>query len=248
MSIKELQDELSGILFSVDKHLRSNIEAETSLLLELKQEPITNLNLNISVALYTQMLKLHDEGKTDEEVKKGLEVLRINVNRRVRETNSKLRLGNDIKAARKKYTDEQLKEFDDIYAETIRMYHPLITLTNDQINITTFNMLRQMFMAYNYDGFKGLQKEHPITVHPIKDEAKAIDIYNKNIKLYKEQYDKMQKDEKFIKIKEIVSDDALLAREEAGLRQQNYKLKQQFEDLKKKVNEAFPNGIKNIIQ
>ncbi len=65
MSIKELQDELSGILFSVDKHLRSNIEAETSLLLELKQEPITNLNLNISVALYTQMLKLHDEGKTD---------------------------------------------------------------------------------------------------------------------------------------------------------------------------------------
>ena len=45
-----------------------------------------------------------------------------------------------------------------------------------------------------------------------------------------------------------MADDALLAREEAGLRQQNYKLKQQFEDLKKKVNEAFPNGIKNIIQ
>ena len=248
MEIKDLQDEFAGLLYSIDNFLKSNLEAETKLLQELKKEPLDNLNLNVSNTLFTQILKLHEEGKTKAEIKTALIPLKQTVGRQVRDFNSKMRAGREIKTCLEKYTKEQLAEFETVYAETLRVYHPLITLTVDQINITTFNMLRRFYMYSNIDSFYGLFKEHPITLHEIKDEEKAKETYEKNIKLYKEQFEKLKSDKRYTNIKNVVSDEALIAREEAAIRQANYKLKQKFEDLKKQIAAAYPEGIDDIIK
>ena len=246
--IKELQEELSGILFSVDQLLKDKLETETKFIDELKKEYIENLNLGVSLTIFKEILKLHDEGKTNDEIKKSLVPLKNNTGRRVAYINNQMRAARDIKQAKDKYSLEQLNEFSNTYAEVLRTYHPLITLTNDRISITTFNTLRQFYMVSNIDAFNGVFKEHPIPLHEFPNQERAIQIYESNIKLYKEQLEKIKTDDKIAKMKEIINDDALIAREETALRQQNYKLKQDFNNLKTKIQSAFPEGINDILK
>ncbi len=248
MDIKELQEKLAGILFEVDKVLKEHLDLETRLVAEFNKLMIENLNLATRSNLYANIIKLHDAGKNVEEIKKGLQPFKVQVAKKVRTLNNQIQIGKTIKANSEKYDVNQIKDFEDTYAEILRLHHPLISLTRDNISITTFNTLRQFYMSNSIDSFNGVLNEHPIPVHNITDEEKALEQYEKSIKLYEEQYEKIKNEERFKKIEDVLSDETKLAREEANIRQINYKLKEDIEKLKKKIDTYYPNGIDEIIK
>lgn len=248
MEIKELQEELAGVLYSIDKILKHNIMVQTKLTAELQKSLFENMSLNIQYNVLNNIAKLQAEGKSKEEIKNLLKPLKNNLGKQVRNLNNQLRMARDIKAADGKYTFADVEAFENEYSLFLRTYHPLITLTGDQINITTFNMLRQFYMINNIEAFKGVKAEHPITVHPISNEEQAVKRLSDTLKLYKEQLNKLETDEKFKKMEDVLKDESLIAREEAALRQQNYKIKEKVNTLKDNVSKMYPEGYDDLLK
>ena len=122
-----------------------------------------NMSLNIQYNVLNNIAKLQAEGKSKEEIKNLLKPLKNNLGKQVRNLNNQLRMARDIKAADGKYTFADIETFENEYSLFLRTYHPLITLTGDQINITTFNMLRQFYMINNIEAFKGVHPEKSFT-------------------------------------------------------------------------------------
>ncbi len=248
MELKELQEELAGILYSVDKILKKQLSIDSRINKELNKPIMENLSYIIRYNLLNNINKLHNEGKNDTEIINALKPLKGTFANKVRTFNNKVRSANDLEKANELYNLTQIADFENEYSEILRTYHPLITLTSDQINIATFNMLRQLYMINNIDGFNNLKKEHPIVVHPIQNEEAACNKLNSTIKLYKEQLEKLENDERFNKLENILNDETLLAREEAGLRQQNYKLKEQINTLNNTLMNIYPNGYDHLLK
>lgn len=250
MELKQQQEELAGILFSIDKILKRNLHIQTKLSKELQKHLMENISSTININLFNNIIKLQTEGKTKEEIINSLKPLKANFARQIRSFNNQLRMANDIEMTDKKYSLEEINEFETDYSLLIRTSHPLVVVSTDQINVTTFNMLRQFFMINNIDGFKKLQEEHPIVNYEIRDVEAASKQLEKTINVYKEQLNKLETvdDAKFKKMEEIINDETLLAREETALRQQNYKLKEQLNSLKKKMTELYPDGYTDLLK
>ncbi len=68
MELKELQEELAGILYSVDKILKKQLSIDSRINKELNKPIMENLSYVIRYNLLNNINKLHNEGKNDTEI------------------------------------------------------------------------------------------------------------------------------------------------------------------------------------
>ena len=67
MELKQQQEELAGILFSIDKILKRNLHIQTKLSKELQKHLMENISSTININLFNNIIKLQTEGKTKED-------------------------------------------------------------------------------------------------------------------------------------------------------------------------------------
>ena len=244
--ILEIQGKLEELIFEFDNKVRRNFITEAKFNVPLKDEITPLLILEGQINMHKSAIKAHEEGKGIDEIMFIVDMSKKQLINNTYMQQKKLLSYTNIMNNIETYSDEQFEELKALYKTLIHKHHPAITLIQSQEERNNFAILRELFLQCDLNGLKELSKTIQLGIYSdngLTDEE-ALKEANIALNEFTNEYNRISEfDDRFLKLKEEVEDEMLLARNQASLRQRLYKAKKEIVELYEESNNLFGDKI-----
>ena len=249
-TILELRKELADLIIQYDSKLRENLRIESYYNAELG-DLISELSvLEGQIIICTEALKMDEKDLELDEIVENVNKIKNAIKDNLDIYDRKRTDFNAVIENLNKYSDDELKELEEVYKGFVRKHHPALILYIPEPHDKACRYLRSTYLLNDWNGFKSFP--YPETLLSVEDivytenqtEETYINKYKEFIDGYKNELAKLAKfDDKMASLKKVIEDDMLIARNETDIRSRIYQAKDKVVEVISRCEEIFPSEV-----